>query len=166
MSGVVYYKTKYGATKQYAEWIAEDFGFELKDIGAGARPGSEDVVVIGTSIMMGKLNAREWVGKHWPRIRDKKVVFFVVGGSKIGAKDRDEAVSKSLAEEVLKNSALFHLRGRFDLNKTNFLLSKMIKMAMKSEEDPEVKREWTEGFDAVKKEDLEVIKTYIASLVG
>ena len=28
MKGIILYKSKYGATKQYAEWIAEDLGCE------------------------------------------------------------------------------------------------------------------------------------------
>lgn len=32
MSGIILYKSKYGATKQYAEWIAEETGFSCFQI--------------------------------------------------------------------------------------------------------------------------------------
>lgn len=32
MSGIILYKSKYGATKQYAEWIAEETGFSCVQI--------------------------------------------------------------------------------------------------------------------------------------
>ena len=32
MSTIVIYKTKYGATKKYAEWIAEELNCEVKNV--------------------------------------------------------------------------------------------------------------------------------------
>jgi menaquinone-dependent protoporphyrinogen IX oxidase len=161
MSGVIYYKTKYGATEQYAKWLSQDLGFELKNIKKGPKPGSENIVVIGSNIIMGKLKARGWILKHWSNIQNKEVIILAVGGAKIGSKDRDEAMTNSLPSDILDNVKVFHLRGRFDHSKVNFLLSKMIKKGMENEKDPVVKKEWTQGFDDVKREYLEPIISYI-----
>jgi menaquinone-dependent protoporphyrinogen IX oxidase len=161
MSGVIYYKTKYGATEQYAKWLSQDLGFELKNIKKGPKPGSENIVVIGSNIIMGKLKAKGWILKHWSNIQNKQVILFAVGGAKIGSEDRDKAMANSLSSEILKTAKIFHLRGKFDHSKVSFLLSKMIKKGMENEKDPVIKKEWSEGFDDVKREYLEPIKSYI-----
>jgi menaquinone-dependent protoporphyrinogen IX oxidase len=164
MSGVIYYITKYGATEQYANWLSQDLGFESKNIKKGPKPGSEDIVIIGSSIIMGKLKARNWIKKYWSIIKNKDVIILAVGGTKIGSKERDEAMARSLPSDILHKVKVFHLRGRFDHLKINFLLSKMTKKAMENEKDPVVKKEWTEGFDDVKREYLKPIIAYIKGL--
>ena len=161
MSGVIYYKTKYGATEQYANWLSQDLGFELKNIKKGPKPGSENIVIIGSNIIMDKLKASGWIQKHWPSFQNKKVILFAVGGTKIDSKDRNKAMAKSLPSEILNKVKVFHLRGRFDHSKINFLMSKMIKKGMENEKDPVVKKEWTEGFDDVKREYLKPIIEYV-----
>ena len=85
MSGIIYYKTKYGSTEEYAKWLSEDVGFELKNLADGPKIGSEQFVVIGSSLMMGKVTAASWIKKNWDKLKDKKLVFFCVGGSRIGS---------------------------------------------------------------------------------
>jgi hypothetical protein len=43
-------------------------------------------------------------------------------------------------------------------------MSKMIKKGMENEQDPVVKKEWTEGFDDVKHEYLKPMIAYIKTL--
>ena len=164
MTGVIYYKTKYGATEQYANWLSQDLGFEAKNIKNGPKPGSENIIIIGSSIIMGKLKARNWIKKYWSMIKNKDVIILAIDGLKVDSKDRDEAMARSLHSEILNKVKVFHLRGRFDHSKINFLLSKMTKKAMENEKDPVVKKEWTEGFDDVKREYLNPIIAYIKSL--
>jgi menaquinone-dependent protoporphyrinogen IX oxidase len=164
MSGVIYFKTKYGGTEQYTKWLSQDLGFELKNIKSRPKPGSENIVVIGSNIIMGKLKAKDWIMKHWSNIQNKKVILFVVGGAKVDSKDRIEALERSLPSDILNKLKVFHLRGRFDHSKVNFLLSKIIKKGMENEKDPIVRKEWTEGFDDVKREYLYPIIAYIKGL--
>ena len=104
------------------------------------------------------------IQKHWPVLKNKKVVILAIGGSKIDSKDRAEAMAKSLTSEILNHAKIFQLRGRFDHSKVNFLMSKMIKKGMEQEKDPVIKKEWTEGFDDVKHEYLKPIIGYIKKL--
>jgi len=73
-------------------------------------------------------------------------------------------MARSLPSDILHKVKVFHLRGRFDHSKINFLLSKMTKKAMENEKDPVVKKDWTEGFDDVKREYLKPIIAYIKGL--
>ena len=31
MKGIILYKSKYGATKRYAQWLSEETGFEIRE---------------------------------------------------------------------------------------------------------------------------------------
>jgi len=164
MSGIIYYTTKYGSTEEYAKWLSEDVGFEFKNIKTSPKIGSERVLVIGSSLMMGKVTAAGWIKKNWDKMKDKQLIFFSVGGSKIGSKEREDIIIRSLPEDVLKRMMIFHLPGRIDHKKLNFLMSRMIKSFAKNEKDEVEKRRAIEGYNDVKRENLTPIVTYIKNL--
>lgn len=53
MSGIILYKSKYGSTKKYAEWLAEETGFAPMDVGnASIEDVSQyDTVLFGEASM-------------------------------------------------------------------------------------------------------------------
>ena len=67
MKGLVIYKGRYGATKQYATWIAKELG--LPAASADRFPVDElskyDYFVIGSSVYIGKLEIRKWLKKNF-----------------------------------------------------------------------------------------------------
>ena len=164
MSGVIYYNTKYGSTEEYARWLSEDVGYELMNIKKRPKIGSERVIVIGSSLMMGKVTAAGWIKKNWDKMKDKQLVFFCVGGSKIGSKDRENILTRSLPNDIVNGMKVFHLPGRIDHKRLNFLMSGMVKRFAKYEEDPEEKRRALEGYDDVKRELLGPMVAYIKGL--
>jgi len=164
MSGTIYYQTKYGSTEEYATWLSEDVGFKLMNIKKGPKIGSEQVVVLGSSLMMGKVTAAGWIKKNWDSMKDKKLVFFSVGGSKVGSKERADIITRCLPEDVIKKMKIFHLPGRIDHKKLNFLMSRMIKSFAKNEKDEVEKRRAIDGYNDVKRENLNPIVAYIKSL--
>jgi menaquinone-dependent protoporphyrinogen IX oxidase len=163
MSGIIYYQTKYGSTEEYAKWLSEDVGFEMIDIKKRPKIGSEKVVVIGSSLMMGKVTAAGWITKNWDKIKDRQLVLFCVGGSKIGSQVREDIIIRSLPKDVIERMKVFHLPGRIDHKKLNFLMSGIIKRFAKNEKDEEEKRRALEGYDDVKRENLKPIVEYIKS---
>ena len=164
MPGTIYYKTKYGATEDYARWLSEETGFELRNIRKGPDIDSEGVVVIGSSLMMGKVTAAAWILKNWKKVKGRKPVLFCVGGSKIGTQVREDILSRSLPKDVLEGMRVFHLPGRLDHKKLNFIISGMFRRFAKYEKDEEEKRRAIEGYDDVKKENLAPMVAYIKSL--
>jgi menaquinone-dependent protoporphyrinogen IX oxidase len=164
MSGIIYYMTKYGSTEEYARWLSEDVGFELKNIKTRPKIGSEQVVVIGSSLMMGKVTAAGWIKKNWDEMKGKTLVLFCVGGSKIGSQVREDIITRSLPKDVVEQMKIFHLPGRIDHKKLNFLMSGMVKRFAKYEKDEEEKRRAIEGYDDVERENLKPLVAYIKSL--
>lgn len=78
MKGIIVYKSKYGSTKQFAEWLQEDTGFELCDIAKCPKNLSEyDIIIGGSSIHGGTIFIKDWLIKKWPFIKDKKIVIIL-----------------------------------------------------------------------------------------
>jgi menaquinone-dependent protoporphyrinogen IX oxidase len=67
MKGLVIYKGKYGATKQYAMWIAQEL--QLPVASADRFPADElpkyDYFILGSSVYIGKLEIKDWLKKNF-----------------------------------------------------------------------------------------------------
>jgi menaquinone-dependent protoporphyrinogen IX oxidase len=164
MLGTIYYMTKYGSTEEYARWLAADAGFDLKNIRENPHIGSESVVVIGSSLGMGKVTAGSWIRKNWGKMKGRKVVFLFVGASKIGSKEREEILERSLPKEVFDGAKVFHLPGRIDHSKLGWFTSRMFKSFAKYEKDENERKRAVEGYDDVRKELLEPVTAYLKGL--
>ena len=164
MPGTIYYKTKYGATEDYARWLSEEVGFDLENIKEKPEVRTEGIVVIGSSLMIGKVRAAAWILRNWDKMKDRKPVFFCVGSSKIGSKEREEILARSLPKDVLDGMTVFHLPGRIDHKRLGFFTSGMMKRFAKYEKDEVEKRRAIEGYDDVKRENLAPVVAYIKTL--
>jgi menaquinone-dependent protoporphyrinogen IX oxidase len=164
MPGAIYYKTKYGSTGDYARWLSEEVGFELKDIRKKPEIGSEPVIVIGSSLMMGKVTAKDWIIKNMEKMNGRKLVFFCVGSSKIGSQEREDILTRSLPKDILAGMKIFHLPGRIDHKRLGFFMSRLMKRFAKYEKDEVERKRAIEGYDDVKKENLAPMVAYIQGL--
>ena len=61
MKGIVVYKGKYGATRQYAEWLGAEFALPVQPAETLTREKLFlfDYIVIGSSVYVGKLLMRK-----------------------------------------------------------------------------------------------------------
>lgn len=61
-NGIVLYESRYGAAKQYAEWIGETLDLPVKKCSevAAWELAAYDFIVAGSSIYMGKTLIRNW----------------------------------------------------------------------------------------------------------
>ncbi len=124
MKTLILYKTKYGSTKEYAQWFNEDFGAQellnLKDFHK-AKLDDFDPIVIFSSVYVGQIGAGGFLKKHWEQLKDKKIVLLSVGA--MPADTTESQKSYELLPQSIREK-LFHyekLPGKLDLNKMNFL---------------------------------------------
>ena len=116
MSGaVVIYKSKYGSTERYAQWIAQELGapiFEAAQI-KPAQLAPYDVVVYGGGLYAGGINGVGLVAKN----PCKSLVVFTVGLADPGITDYSEVLKRNFPGDVLAKVKVFHLRGGIDYQK-------------------------------------------------
>ena len=111
MGGIaVVYKSKYGSTKQYAQWIAQklDYAslFEVSQI-KPEQLALFDVIVYGGGLYAGGINGVSLVTKN----PCKNLVVFTVGLANPDTTDYSEVLSKNFSGELLAKTKVFHLRG-------------------------------------------------------
>ncbi len=137
----VLYKSKYGSTKQYARWIAEDTGgdlFELNKVSPGELD-RYDTIIMGGGIYAGGIRGLSRMKKIFARFSDKKVILFSVGSSAPGQKNTETIKARNLTQEMQTSVRFFYLRGGLDYPAMKTLdracMNLMASMIRKKDED-------------------------------
>lgn len=130
MKTIVVYRSKYGYTKKYAEWLAESLSCDIKENASIADIAGYDAVICGCGIYAGRINGAKLITKNLSRLSEKKLVLFAVGSS-VGRPEELEAFwKKALEENIRENVPHFYLRGGFDysrLGNVDRLMMNMLK---------------------------------------
>lgn len=130
MKTIVVYRSKYGYTKKYAEWLAESLGCDIKENASFTDIAGYDAVICGGGIYAGRINGAKLITKNMSRLSGKKLVLFAVGSS-VGRPEELEAFwKKALEETVREKIPHFYLRGGFDygrLGSVDRLMMNMLK---------------------------------------
>ena len=115
----VVYKSIYGTTKQYAEWIAEELDASLFKA-SSVKPTQlmdYDIIVYGGGLYAGGILGVKLVKKN----PCKSLIVFTVGLATPETTDYSEILSKNFTAEQLENTKIFHFHGGMDYKKLNIL---------------------------------------------
>jgi len=79
-SGVIIYKSRYGTTQQYAEWIRKELRIPLIDPERLDERvlAACDLVVIGTPVYRGKMLMGDWLRENQERLQGTRIFLFIV----------------------------------------------------------------------------------------
>ncbi|HEX6170773.1 MAG TPA: flavodoxin domain-containing protein [Chitinophagaceae bacterium] len=157
MKGLVIYKGKYGATKQYAMWIGQEL--QLPVASADRFPVDElpkyDYFILGSSVYIGKLEIKDWLKKNFDLLQNKKILFFQVSASPPEQIEKRESYNKaSLSPDILKKIQFYYLPGRMIMRNLSAWDRFMLKMGARLTRDPLEKKAMLTDFDHVKKEKI------------
>ena len=167
MKGIVIYKGRYGATKQYAIWIGQEL--QLPVASADRFPASEliryDYFILGSSVYIGKLEISNWLKKYFSLLRNKKIFLFQVAGAPVEQKEKRDGFNKaSIPQEILNKMQVYYLPGRMIMRNLSRWDRFMLKMGAKLVKDPVEKNEMLADFDHVKKENtiplIEIVRNF------
>lgn len=166
MKGMIIYTTKYGSTKQYAEWLGEDTGFPVRDLKEIKAHEIKDVdmLVFGGWVLASKIKGSSWIKDNWALVRSKKVVVFSTSGGKPTNELTVKLLESSFSPEIRESIAFFPLHGRVDPKKLNIVDGMMMKLASKLFRNDPLVKEMTRGIDGVRREALEIVIEHIRSL--
>jgi menaquinone-dependent protoporphyrinogen IX oxidase len=125
----VIYKSKYGTTKNYAQWIAEELNAELyeKKEFNSKKFKEYDCVVLGGGMYAGAILGSDLIKK----IHCKNLIFFTVGLADPMTTDYSTHIEKIFPKAIPENTKIFHFRGGIDYEKLNFVHKKMMGMLQK-----------------------------------
>lgn len=164
MGTLVAYTSKYGSTRQYAEWIASDLGADLREAGTvcDADIAAHDTVVVGGYLHIGKIIGADFLVKHQEALKPKKVFLFSVAGAPADDPQRKVWFEGSVPVGIRKHVTHFPLQGRAMVLdwKDSFLMlfpRASVWLAYRLRPTPENKKAY-EGFrpfDGVKREAIQ-----------
>lgn len=164
MNGAIFYSSKYGSTRQYAEWIGEATGLPVFSVtGTSGHPGDYDFLVLGSSVMYYKLSIRKWMRANAAHIRSGRTILFTVSGAPPGLK-LDGWVADSLPNSLISRVEHVALGGRWRREELTRWDRMTLLMGALMNRDPQARKEELEGFDYVDKSSIAPIVEMIETL--
>lgn len=157
MKGIIVYKGKYGATRQYADWLAEELQLPVfrADTLSSRQLKEYDVILIGTSVYTGKLKIAAWLKENQSLLEHKKIFLFIVSATKPTEKEKLDAYTTSgIPGDIREKSQIYYLPGRLIFEKLTWTDRFLLKMVALLSKNSNGKRNTPVDFDNVKKDHL------------
>ena len=160
---LIVYQSKYGSTKQYAEWIQKESNGDLVNIenGDNLDLAGYDIIIIGGSVRVGNIVIVPFIEDHWSIMKGKKVILFTTSATPPRHPKIQSIYEKSLPEEIRKEIKFFPLHGR--ISKANLTLWDQFLIAIGKimEQDETLKKDMGKDFDGVRRENLSPLLEYL-----
>lgn len=150
MKGIIIYQGRYGATAQYARWLADALRLPMFGVeeATPALLAGYDLVILGSSVYVGKLLIAKWLDRNTGLLADKKVFLFVVCGTT--ADDpvlQQSLIAGNLGRAISKSVITFFLPGRCVVSKLSWKDRLLLKMGAWLEKDLQKKAVMKQGFN-------------------
>jgi menaquinone-dependent protoporphyrinogen IX oxidase len=165
LKGAVFFASKYGSTKQYANWIAEATDLPVFDINKTKTNLSKyDFLVIGSPIIYYKLLNRKWMKANSAIIVKKPTILFTVSGAPAGVKLDGWIANSDLPSNLISKMKHVALLGRQIPKELTLFDRIMLKIAGLKNPDPKAKKEELFGFDYMDKSSIAPIIKLVQQL--
>lgn len=143
MKTIVIYKTKYGASKTYAEWIAQELGCEAvnaKEI-KPEKLTEYDVIIYGGGLYAEIINGVTLITKNISMLQGKKLIVFTTGITPTDVRDYYDkmVIEKNFKNELRDKIKVFNFTGKMVLDELSFVHKtalKSLKKLMSGKENP------------------------------
>ena len=143
MNAIVLYKSKYGSTKAYARWIAEDLGCEAKD-SKGVKVDDllgYDTIIYGGGLYAENIAGASLITKNIEKLKNKKLVIFTTGITPLDVREYydHEVLDKNIKTEIRQHIKVYNFMGRMvlsELSAPHRAALKMLKKIMSGKENP------------------------------
>lgn len=161
LRGVILYSSRYGSTRQYADWIADATGLAAIDVTQGEHDlRAYDFLVIGSPVFYYKLMLARWISAHSAIILSRPTVLFSVSGAGPGPK-LDGWIANSLAPEIAAHVRHYGLRGRMDHAQLGWFSRMMLFVGGLFNPDIKAGREERHGFDFMDRDSIAPIVAFV-----
>ena len=155
---LVTYASKYGTTKRYAQWIAEDLACDLRDsreVNAELLK-SYDILIHGGGLYAGGLSGIQTIVKNYDAISNKRIILFSCGLADPEDPENvahiEAGLEKVLTPEMREKIRQFHLRGGIDYSRLGLTHKAMMAMLRRGM--------LKKGYGNLRSEDQMMLDTY------
>lgn len=143
MKPVVIYQSKYGSTKTYAEWIAEELSCKaVENKGLKAEDLQEyDTIIYGGGLYAEVIAGVTLITKNLPKLEGKKLVVFTTGITPLDCRDYYDkmVLDKNFKGDMKDKIKVFNFMGKMVVNELSFVhrtALKALKKLMSEKENP------------------------------
>lgn len=143
MSTIVVYKSKYGSTKAYAEWIAEELGCDAVDAKNIKIEDLEkyDTIVYGGGLYAEVINGVILITKNMDRLEGKKLIVYSTGITPLKYREYYDklVVEKNFKPEMLEKIKIYNFLGKMIIDELTLVHKtalKTLKKIMQGKENP------------------------------
>lgn len=151
MSGVIICKSRYGATRQYSDWLAAQLGlpvFESDDRSLALN--GYDYILAGTSVYFGKMLLKDWIAKHEKELKGKPVFLFVVCATPDSEHEkRRRIIEQNVPTGLADKQHIYFLPGRLIRRQLSWKHRLLLRIGARMEKDPRKRAAMSGDIDAV-----------------
>ncbi len=139
---LVLYKSKYGATERYAEWIAEELQCDIGEIGKAdiKTMMSYKILIFGGGLYAGRINGATALTKRFAQLSEKTLFIFTAGLTQPDDKGYyTNLFTRNFTEKMRKQIYFFSFPGQLDKDRLSPMDRVLMKAVMKkrAKEDPQ-----------------------------
>ena len=143
MNAIVLYRSKYGSTKAYAEWIAEELGCKAVDA-KGVKINdllSYDTIVYGGGLYAEIIAGVTLITKNMDKLAGKKIAVYSTGITPLEYREYydDMVIKKNFTPEMMEKIKVFNYLGKMILEEMSLphrTALKALKKLMSGKENP------------------------------
>ncbi len=143
MKTIVVYKSKYGSTKTYANWIANELGCDAVDVrNISAKDLAQyDAIVYGGGLYAEIIGGLFLITKNIDLLKDKKIAVYSCGITPLSCREYYDkmVIEKNFKAGVPENVKVFNFMGKMimdELSVVHRTALKTLKKIMSSKENP------------------------------
>lgn len=165
----VLYKSKYGASRTYAKWIADKLHCDFYNITNISLYNlyDYDLIVFVSALYAGKLSAIRNIRKIYKKLNGNKNLYCVIVGFTDTSDEifYNSAVKQNFSSDEIENMQFYFLRGAIDFNKLKlhhalmmYMLKRIISnKTVKTEDEKFLLENYGKKIDFTKKSSVEKI---------
>ncbi|MGN6352202.1 MAG: flavodoxin domain-containing protein [Parafilimonas sp.] len=157
MNGIIIYTSKYGATKQYAEWLGEMLNLPAISSNRIMKDDLEkyDYILLGTPVYFGKFKLKAWLRHNIRTLINKKLLLFIVNATTSEETEkRNKFIEDNVPRELRPYCKFFFVPGRVIHEKLTLRDKLVLRLVALFEKDPVKKKALYEDLNGVRKEEL------------
>ncbi|MBR5508013.1 MAG: flavodoxin [Clostridia bacterium] len=143
MNSIVIYKTKYGSTKTYAQWIGDELSCRVSDVKdiSLEELSNYDEIIYGGGLYAEVINGVHFITKNIDKLKNKKIAIYTTGITPIDCREYydDLVVKKNFKKCVPENVKIFNFSGKMiieELSLVHKTALKTLKKIMSSKKEP------------------------------
>ena len=143
MNAIVVYKTKYGSTKAYANWIGEELNCKIADAKEITIDELEkyDAIIYGGGLYAEVINGVSLITKNLDRLKNKKIAVYTTGITPLDCRDYYDklVIEKNFKKGLPDGVKLFNFTGKMvidELSAVHRTALKTLKKIMSSKKEP------------------------------